>query len=190
MIRQIALASLIVFGGLIAWGGAQATYDVTFFFTTSDFITADTGVVSEGLPTFTCSDRLNLAEYCTEVMFQPSVTTAGGPMVGVRAGFIIGDNPGFIATGFFPLGSLGTDGTFMTDIGSATDPNEIFQTSFTSSNSLSVVSSTSAVPEPASWTLMILGFAGLGVAARRRLWRAEGSNCRSMVFHRRWVLSQ
>jgi hypothetical protein len=151
-------------------GEGMLSYDVTFSLTTSSFITAETNFIRDFPLNFACGDSLASGLFCAQVMFNPSATTPGGPMVEVNVDFISADGGGISAAGFFPLGSLGTDGTFVTDVGSATAPNEVEPLSLTSSNSLSVANS---VPEPASWTLMLFGFAGLGLAARRRIAAAQ-----------------
>lgn len=67
------------------------------------------------------------------------------------------------------LGFKGT-GTFTGNIsGTAFDPtagNFIFSTQ--GGNVTTFSASTTAVPEPAAWGLMLLGFAGIGMAMRRR----------------------
>jgi PEP-CTERM motif len=196
MIGQIALASIVAFTGLVASSDVRASvtysaelkgtlyypdpadlsvessfpYDVVLSYATSNFITADTPVLNLQTTNPTCTDK-GSAEFCDVIIFKPSVATASGPMVEVDAAFLVATDPGLFVSAFFPLGSLGTDGTLVSNIGSGRIP-DVHILSDIASTSLSVVSSGSAVPEPASWALMIAGFAGLGAAAlRRRVFR-------------------
>jgi PEP-CTERM motif-containing protein len=85
----------------------------------------------------------------------------GGRASGVGA-FIVGSNDFFMTLQFADAASLGNPQLFKNAVGLGTayslttDPASAF---FAQSGSVS------AVPEPSTWTLMLLGFAGIGFAA-------------------------
>jgi PEP-CTERM motif len=92
------------------------------------------------------------------------IITIGGTAAGATA-ITVGSNDFLVTLQFADAGSLGNPQLFQNAVGLGTaysvttDPNSAF---------FAQTGSVSAVPEPSTWAMLILGFAGVGFMAYRR----------------------
>ena len=118
---------------------------MSFTFTSPDFLTSPTFVPFSALDT--CKWELIFQQDCYGVNFDPDFDWPEGNEM-IWYDLSAGGGPGFL----FPNGSFTTPGTFQSIAGGV---------------AVLKVTETSAVPEPATWTMVLLGFGALGFTARR-----------------------
>lgn len=153
--KWLAAASLVI----AAPASATVTYTFTmtpsfgskapsFTYVASDFITATTTIAGADLAS--CSTGYNYlaggaAGTCTSVKFDVSAKTIT------------------LATSNLPSGAA-----FLTNFGSVgTFTAFSVKSPYGSTATIDIKSSTSAVPEPATWAMLVAGFGTLGTALRR-----------------------
>jgi hypothetical protein len=192
--RRIRLSSVIAIGALLGVSisaPAQASvvnYDITFDFTNAGF-TDVVGHLAVNSPpvtypgTFSGATLQNLIASFSVVFTNPadSFSCAGNACVSNTPGF-----GGFTGLTFDSSGALTAIGAFINTGGNnANDANTLeigasgtftgtglfFRLNPVGSGSSDIVSGITiaqAVPEPSTWAMIILGFAGLGFMASRR----------------------
>jgi hypothetical protein len=193
------LIPAIGLGLTLAASGASATTVVTFDDVSEGTVASNqyTGMVITGGSVLTQSSQLNsvfppqsppnvLYNYLNgtiTVNFTTSVVSIGA--------FVTG-NTGIVLSAFNGATLLGTSSTSGANyVGSAGTPNQFLQLLFPTITSASFFSSNgtnsftidnltvggtiinnSAVPEPATWLMMLIGFGGMGLTIRNRRRRA------------------
>jgi hypothetical protein len=152
---------------LIAISPAQAA-QYTFAFTTSQALF---GPTVAGSGTFTTSDTSTVVG--GQTAFQ--ILSVMGTVNGVAVNTPTGSYGNYFTTG--PSFLDGTGSSFLNVNGGRIDffnqsTNGLYRVNTFSPGSSNFVTASSspvaAVPEPAAWALMLLGFAGIGMAMRRR----------------------
>ena len=184
--RRAVKRALVATVGLVPVGADAATYDFDFsttdsvFSVTGTITTADTLDAVGGYDVLSISGTISgpgggtiaLMPNPSQPFADPTVTftydnvyfTGAGPRV---------DEDGilFSAGGYnYNLFSLGPTTYYL----SSDNPAGVYIPGepVTFGDPVRIAAATSA-PEPSTWTLMLLGFAGLGIAARRRARRRE-----------------
>jgi hypothetical protein len=167
--RQLALALAAVAALSIAGSAHAAVVTTGYTFTTGD---AGSGTFSVDFDTVAATYTLSAFDY---TLGATTFTTANVSLQQTGGfSFVIGGN----TNGATIVSSLGGADDFMFDWG----PGPVFPPStFTyyvaadifperrTSNILAFAQTpTGGVPEPATWAMMLLGFAGIGLATRRR----------------------
>ena len=132
------------------------TYDgqVSATFTVPTFLTGSGTIAGSALSACTPFNNFGTATTCNGVSYNDN--SAGQDQIAFNY-----DVPSTGGSGsfyyYFASGAFGADGTFYTDSNSGQN-----------TGSLSVSGMPAAVPEPATWAMMLLGFGGIGFAIRRR----------------------
>jgi PEP-CTERM motif len=108
--------------------------------------------------------------YTIEYLYDPNITNPSMYAYMYNVAFPIGGLPD-LDVGLPVTNSNGGSGHFQIDFGSGTASGDF------SGETVAIGPAVSAVPEPATWAMLILGFAGLGIAGYRR----SGGALRTML---------